>query len=160
MTSWPTSAASRSSTSNATCGTVWMRGWIGLPASKRIHSTPYGLDAKPETIEQIVESFVIRRLKGREVLIAPEETNHYLYLVLSGKLSVFLDSTLEEPVCSFGYGEPIGELSVIDKHATSAYVIAEEDSRLLVLDEAWIFLDTPLFAARLREWLKSVREKL
>ena len=30
---------------------------------------------------------------------------------------------------------------------------------LLVLDEAWIFLDDPLFAARIREWLKVLRKK-
>ncbi|MCW1986020.1 UNVERIFIED_ORG: type IV secretion system protein VirB4 [Sphingomonas sp. R1F5B] len=30
---------------------------------------------------------------------------------------------------------------------------------LLVLDEAWVFLDHPLFAARIREWLKTLRKK-
>jgi type IV secretion system protein VirB4 len=30
---------------------------------------------------------------------------------------------------------------------------------LLVLDEAWVFLDHPLFARRIREWLKVLRKK-
>ena len=30
---------------------------------------------------------------------------------------------------------------------------------LLILDEAWVFLDSPVFAPRLREWLKSLRKK-
>ncbi|MBS0220928.1 MAG: conjugal transfer protein TrbE [Proteobacteria bacterium] len=30
---------------------------------------------------------------------------------------------------------------------------------LLVLDEAWVYLDQPLFAARIREWLKVLRKK-
>ncbi|HWJ39277.1 MAG TPA: conjugal transfer protein TrbE [Sphingomicrobium sp.] len=30
---------------------------------------------------------------------------------------------------------------------------------LLLLDEAWLFLDHPLFAARIREWLKVLRKK-
>ena len=30
---------------------------------------------------------------------------------------------------------------------------------LLVLDEAWTFLNDPLFAARIREWLKTLRKK-
>ena len=36
-----------------------------------------------------------------------------------------------------------------------------ENSRptLLILDEAWIYLDTPVFAARIREWLKVLRKK-
>ena len=30
---------------------------------------------------------------------------------------------------------------------------------LLILDEAWVFLDHPVFAARIREWLKTLRKK-
>lgn len=30
---------------------------------------------------------------------------------------------------------------------------------LLVLDEAWLYLDHPLFAARIRDWLKTLRKK-
>jgi len=30
---------------------------------------------------------------------------------------------------------------------------------MLLLDEAWLFLDNPLFAARIREWLKVLRKK-
>ncbi|MDB5394667.1 MAG: conjugal transfer protein TrbE [Rhodospirillales bacterium] len=30
---------------------------------------------------------------------------------------------------------------------------------LLILDEAWVFLDDPLFSARIREWLKTLRKK-
>lgn len=30
---------------------------------------------------------------------------------------------------------------------------------LMILDEAWVFLDHPLFAARIREWLKVLRKK-
>ncbi|HPE31759.1 MAG TPA: conjugal transfer protein TrbE [Parvularculaceae bacterium] len=30
---------------------------------------------------------------------------------------------------------------------------------LIILDEAWLFLDSPLFAARIREWLKTLRKK-
>lgn len=30
---------------------------------------------------------------------------------------------------------------------------------LLILDEAWVFLDNPLFATRIREWLKTLRKR-
>ncbi|WP_316979528.1 conjugal transfer protein TrbE [Shumkonia mesophila] len=30
---------------------------------------------------------------------------------------------------------------------------------LLILDEAWLFLDNPLFAERIRDWLKTLRKK-
>jgi type IV secretion system protein VirB4 len=30
---------------------------------------------------------------------------------------------------------------------------------LLILDEAWVYLDNPIFAARIREWLKVLRKR-
>ena len=30
---------------------------------------------------------------------------------------------------------------------------------MLILDEAWLFLDDPVFAARIRQWLKTLRKK-
>lgn len=38
---------------------------------------------------------------------------------------------------------------------------AQFDGRpsLLILDEAWLFLDNPAFAARIREWLKTLRKQ-
>ena len=45
------------------------------------------------------------------------------------------------------------------------YLCARFDERfdgaptLLILDEAWLFLDDPVFAARIRQWLKTLRKK-
>ena len=45
------------------------------------------------------------------------------------------------------------------------YLFARFDERfdgaptLLILDEAWLFLDDPVFAARIRQWLKTLRKK-
>ncbi|MFM9870260.1 MULTISPECIES: conjugal transfer protein TrbE [Alcaligenaceae] len=50
-------------------------------------------------------------------------------------------------------------------NAVIRYLFARLEERfdgaptLLVLDEAWLFLDDPVFAARLREWLKTLRKK-
>ena len=30
---------------------------------------------------------------------------------------------------------------------------------LLILDEAWVFLDDPEFSSRIREWLKTLRKR-
>ena len=46
-----------------------------------------------------------------------------------------------------------------------AYIFDRLDARfdgrptLFMIDEAWVFLDHPLFAARLRDWLKTLRKK-
>ncbi|MCC7330484.1 MAG: conjugal transfer protein TrbE [Gammaproteobacteria bacterium] len=45
------------------------------------------------------------------------------------------------------------------------YLFARLDERfdgaptLLILDESWLFLDDPMFAARIRQWLKTLRKK-
>jgi type IV secretion system protein TrbE len=57
----------------------------------------------------------------------------------------------------------MGQAGVVAPVLTYLFHRLEErfDGRptLLILDEAWIFLDHPLFAARIREWLKTLRKK-
>jgi type IV secretion system protein VirB4 len=49
--------------------------------------------------------------------------------------------------------------------AVLGYLFARFDERfdgaptLLILDESWLFLDDPVFAARIRRWLKTLRKK-
>jgi type IV secretion system protein VirB4 len=49
--------------------------------------------------------------------------------------------------------------------AVLQFLFARFDARfdgaptLLILDEAWLFLDDPVFAARIRQWLKTLRKK-
>ena len=49
--------------------------------------------------------------------------------------------------------------------ARAALPLARFDERfdgaptMLILDEAWLFLDDPVFAARIRQWLKTLRKK-
>ncbi|MCU4119139.1 conjugal transfer protein TrbE [Variovorax sp. N23] len=49
--------------------------------------------------------------------------------------------------------------------AVLGYLFARFDARfdgaptLLILDEAWLFLDDPVFASRIRQWLKTLRKK-
>ena len=49
--------------------------------------------------------------------------------------------------------------------AVLGYLFARFDERfdgaptLLILDESWLFLDDPVFAARIRQWLKTLRKR-
>jgi type IV secretion system protein TrbE len=57
----------------------------------------------------------------------------------------------------------LGQASAVAPVLTYLFRRLEErfDGRptLLILDEAWVFLDHPLFASRIREWLKVLRKK-
>lgn len=89
----------------------------------------------PEVLEGILATCTVRLLEAGEVLIVPGEENRYVYVLLDGRLRVHLDSKDREPFIILEPGETVGEMSVIDRQPTSAYVVAETACRLLVLTE-------------------------
>ncbi len=78
----------------------------------------------------------IIRLKKGEVLIRTGQNNQSLYIILSGRLAVYLEYPGSDPITVLDQGETVGELSVIDDSPASAYVVGAEDSRLLEVDES------------------------
>ncbi|MCK5036782.1 MAG: GGDEF domain-containing protein, partial [Candidatus Sabulitectum sp.] len=74
-------------------------------------------------------------LKKGEVLIRTGQNNQSLYIILSGRLAVYLEYPGSDPITVLDQGETVGELSVIDDSPASAYVVGAEDSRLLEVDE-------------------------
>ncbi len=88
-----------------------------------------------ESIKGLIDACTVRVLQPGEILITPGQTNRTVYLVLSGGLRVHLGSPEGEPLTVLGPGESVGEMSVTDHQPTSAFVVALETSRLLVMDE-------------------------
>jgi diguanylate cyclase (GGDEF)-like protein len=58
-----------------------------------------------------------------------------MYFLLEGKLGIYLDDTLSDPIAYLEAGQTVGEMSVIDRSPASAHVIALESSRLLEVDD-------------------------
>ncbi|MCP5155790.1 MAG: GGDEF domain-containing protein [Ectothiorhodospiraceae bacterium] len=85
-----------------------------------------------------------RILEPGEVLIEVGRPNHNMFLLLSGQLSIRLESAGSVPITFVVPGQSVGELSVIDHQPTSAYVVAELESRVLVIDEEllWILINS------------------
>jgi diguanylate cyclase (GGDEF)-like protein len=81
----------------------------------------------------------VRELQTGDVLLTPQETNNNFYIILEGRLLVHLDSLQNASVTSLEPGECAGELSIFDKGYPSAFVVAPEPTRLLVLpaDALW-----------------------
>jgi diguanylate cyclase (GGDEF)-like protein len=130
------------------------------PNLKELQHLQLFQSVSPEVIEEIIESCVIRRLKKKEVLLLPEQPNHYLYQLMSGRLRVHLHSLTNDPVCYLEPGEVVGELSIIDNSLTSAFVVAEEDCRLLVMEETevWSIVEASHIFAR--NLLKGLSKRL
>lgn len=95
-------------------------------------------------IRPLLQDCPIRTLAKNDVLISAGRPNEYLYLLLSGHLSVRLASAETAPIAEIAAGESVAELSVIDGQPTSAYVVAETDSKVLAIDEGllWILVQT------------------
>ena len=88
-----------------------------------------------ESIRGLLENCSTRKLEAEEIFIKPGMQNEAVYFLLKGKLRIHLTSPDSEPLVIFSSGESVGEMSVIDQELTSAYVIAQEPCRLLVMEE-------------------------
>jgi diguanylate cyclase (GGDEF)-like protein/PAS domain S-box-containing protein len=89
----------------------------------------------PEAVRPRLRGCSVRRLEPGEILIQSDQPNASLYLLLSGTLSIHLRSPDGAPLVVLGPGETVGELSLIDKQPTSAFVVAQTASRVLLLSE-------------------------
>ncbi|MCK5341204.1 MAG: GGDEF domain-containing protein [Desulfobulbaceae bacterium] len=85
-------------------------------------------------VKGLLSLCAIRELTKGEVLIRPGEISSRMYLLLEGKLRVFLDNDEQEPIAILKPGESVGELSLIDKKPRSSLVVADEASKLLEVD--------------------------
>jgi signal transduction histidine kinase len=89
-----------------------------------------------QALRPLLQDCEVRSIPSGATLIAADQPNDRLYLVLSGEVGVHLGSPASAPIVVLGAGETVGELSLIDKGPTSAFVVAHEPTRLLVLSEA------------------------
>ncbi len=87
------------------------------------------------TLEVLVDLCDQLNLKPGTVLIEPGQENHHLYLLLDGRLKVHIERAGSEEGFSVEPGECTGEISIVDGQPTTAFVIAEEPSRILAIPE-------------------------
>ena len=124
-----------------------------------------------ESLEGILDCCLIRTVEAEETLLLPDRENRELYILLSGRLRVHLHALDTEPISCIEPGEIAGELSVIDGNRTSAFVIAEKRSRVLVMQQEliWSLVTVShaaacnlltLLSARLRSANDCIAEKM
>ena len=75
-----------------------------------------------------------RQLAAGQFISSTEEENHYLYIVLKGRLAIHLSTHDDIPLATVGPGECVGEMSIVDSCAPCAQVSAVEESTVLVID--------------------------
>src|SRR5690606_37701770 len=107
-----------------------------LPPAEDLAKLALFRSVKVEELPPFLEDCEVRSIPKGGLLIEADQPNDRLYLVLDGELGVHLDAPDNPPIVLLGAGETVGELSLIDKGPTSAYVVAHQPSRVLVLSEA------------------------
>lgn len=94
----------------------------------------------------------VRELAAGEVLLHAGQANDRMHFVLAGRLTVRLRGPAGEPIATVERGGTVGELSVVDRQPATAFVVAEEPSRLLTMgaDDFWKVVEvSPAFARQL-----------
>jgi diguanylate cyclase (GGDEF)-like protein len=87
------------------------------------------------SVEGLLANCDLRALSPGDVLLTMGQANSSMFMILEGRLSVHLDGPQSDPVAMLEAGQTVGELSVMEGVPASAFVVAAEPSRLLVLDE-------------------------
>lgn len=79
-----------------------------------------------------------------ETLLSPDTPNQFVYLILSGQMRVHLESPDSDAFLTLECGDCAGEMSIIEEKDPSAWVIAESECHLMVLDKQilWELIDT------------------
>jgi signal transduction histidine kinase len=116
--------------------------WGGMARSKRLPPADdlaklaLFRSVNVKDLPPFLQDCEVRSIPSGAILIEADQPNDRLYLVLSGEVGVHLDSPASPPIVVLGAGETVGELSLIDQGPTSAFVVAHEPTRVLVLSEA------------------------
>jgi len=149
---------------------AWAAEWIGaLLAHEKVPVTPEVKEAVWSALASLASAPVEERtLTGFSLLLqsAPLRTALAPY-TLEGPFGRLLDAAEDDlaiaDVHCFETEALMGQAGVVAP--VLSYLFHRLEARftgrptLLILDEAWIFLDHPLFAARIREWLKVLRKR-
>ena len=150
------------------CG--WARDWLlSLLAGEGVTITP---DIK-DSIWQALKSLASapreqRTLTGLTMLLADSELSQaFAPFTLEGTYGALLDAS--EDTLTFSSLQAFEMEELMERTGAVAPVLSylferlEErfDGRptLVILDEAWLYLDHPLFAGKLKDWLKTLRKK-
>lgn len=149
---------------------AWAAEWIAaLLTHEHVAVTPEIKESLWSALNSLATAPVEERtLTGLSLLLQSTALRSALSpYTLEGPFGRLLDAAEDDlaiaDVQCFETEALMGQAGVVAPVLTYLFHRLEErfDGRptLLVLDEAWIFLDHPLFAARIREWLKTLRKK-
>jgi type IV secretion system protein TrbE len=149
---------------------AWAAEWIGaLLTHEKVLVTPEVKESVWSALTSLATAPLEERtLTGLSLLLQSTALRSALSpYTLEGPFGRLLDAAEDDlaiaDVQCFETEALMGQAGVVAPVLTYLFHRLEERftgrPTLLILDEAWVFLDHPLFAARIREWLKVLRKR-
>ena len=94
------------------------------------------VDLNAEELDRLLSQCDYRQMQEGETLLSPDVENHYLYVIISGRLGIrFAPDDEEIPLTAVIPGECVGEMSVFDSRLPSTQVFASEASTVLQIEQ-------------------------
>ena len=118
-----------------------------------------------QNIPELEECRIIQAT-SEDILITMGDENTITYFVLSGSLSIHLETIGKPAIRHVGEGETIGELSVLGETTATAFVVVQRPSHLLVVPREiiWSLIRKSALIAQnllfiLTDWIISDNER-
>ncbi len=148
---------------------IWAAEWVlGLLINENIEITPAIKEAVWEGLKALAHLPLRQRtLTGFRALIQDSMLRQALLnYTLEGAYGYLLDADVEQERDEDWQCYEMEELMAVPSVIAPvlSYLFHRLEQRftgvptLLILDEAWLFLDHPIFAAKIRDWLKTLRK--
>jgi type IV secretion system protein TrbE len=148
---------------------LWALDWLcGVLAHERVVISPEVKESVWSTLQSLASAPQRERtMTGLVALLAKDALRQaFEPYTLEGPYGRFLDADqdhlIDADVLTFEMDQLMNLSGLIAPVLTYMFRALESrfngEPTLLVIDEAWIFLDDPLFSQRIREWLKTLRK--
>ena len=93
------------------------------------------VDLDDDALLELLSQCEYRQLDAGDVILSSEEDNHYLYILLKGRLVIQLSAHEDIPLVTVEPGECVGEMSIFDSRVPSSQVKASEVTDVLVIEQ-------------------------
>ncbi|HIG39657.1 MAG: diguanylate cyclase [bacterium] len=88
----------------------------------------------PASIKEWIDQCKVQAFDEGEILLQPGENNEFMFVILEGEVGIYLDQESEEAIITFGQGECVGEMSLLDGQSPSAFVKAKTKLKALAIE--------------------------
>jgi len=97
----------------------------------------------PDDVQGLLQRCDRRDVAEGELLLSPGAKNEHVFIVLSGSLNIHVGSPETPVLATMDVGACVGEMSIIEDRDPSAFVIAAEESHLLLIHQSvlWEMVD-------------------